>query len=162
MLNTLGYFSLFACLVFVAVAVLADWVATHQMVHSRFRFVPVVRLCRNARAGAALMVALFLGLGMVSSPLGTLMAFLLACLLTLASQGRMLVVGAMWQAGLRCFLPMALVLGFLANLSAAALPHATGQMALNPLTAFLAVLSAVGFWFIAELRTQQDLLRLRD
>jgi len=101
MLNTLAFSALCACFAFVLVALLADWEATRQMVNSRFRFVPLVRLCRSARGGAALMVGLFMGVSLAATPLFALMAILLAALVTLAGQGGLLAVGAIWQAGLR-------------------------------------------------------------
>lgn len=162
MLNTLAFSALCACFAFVLVALLADWEATRQMVHSRFRFVPLVRLCRSARGGAALMVGLFMGVSLAATPLFALMAILLAALVTLAGQGGLLAVGAIWQAGLRGFLPVALMLCFVANVAMGVLPQSQQTLSLGLREGLLASISAIGFWFIAELRFQQDLLRLRD
>ncbi len=162
MLNNLGYLALVGCLLFVTVGLLADIEATRQMTHSRFRWVSLVRLCRCARGAAALMVALLFALAMAASPLVTVTSLLLACLLAMLSQGALLVYGALWQVGLRAFLPALLLLVTFANLQGVALPHATGELAFSPLAAVLAVACALGFWLIAEQRTRQDLLRLRD
>lgn len=162
MLNSLEFIALYACFAFVLVALLADWEATRQIAHSRFRLVPFVRLLRSARGGAALMAGLFLGAGLGSAPLPVLLALLLAFLVMLAFQGQLLDSGAVWQASFRGFFPVALVLCFVTNVALTSHPYGARVLSFGWVEAMLALASAVGFWLIAEFRTQQDLLKLRD
>lgn len=162
MFNSIGFIALYACFAFVVVALLADWEATRQIAHSRFRLVPLIRLCRSAWGCAALMAGFFLGVGLASAPLPALLALLLAFLVMLVFQGHLLDSGAVWQASFRSFFPVALVLCFVANVALTDHPYGARVLSFGWVEAALALTSAVGFWLIAELRTQQDLLKLRD
>lgn len=162
MLNSLAYFSIYACFAFSLLGLLGEVEATRQMGRSRYLFVPVIRLLRHARIGAAAMVALFLGVSFAASPLAALPALLMTWLFTLSIQHKALFCGAYWDAALRTTLPSALVLCFAFDLVAAAAPNVSTGLSLGMVHAALVGGSAVCLWLIAEFRVQQDLIRLRD
>ncbi len=153
---------LFVTLVLVVIAGIGDTMASHQMATERFRWVPLVRLARWAQIPAALFVVAYLVVALIASPMNSVLAFQVGFLVALVGQARMVVLGAVRQALLRGFLP-AIVLGVtLANLQGVPThPQSqTLQLGLGPLV--VALLAAVGFWYVAHQRTQQDLIRLRD
>lgn len=162
MLNTLAQLSILACSGFVLVALLAEMAATRQMVNSHYRCVPFIRLCRQARIGAALMVALFWGVSFVVYPLAALILLFIAAFSTLSFQSAAIQVGSYWDASLRTFLPTALVLCLVGDMTLKATPNKDEAFTLGASHAALVCLSAIGFWLLAELRARQDRIRYQD
>ena len=147
--------------VLLALAALADTVASWQMVHSRFACVPLIRLLRSLHIPAAFAMLGAVCVALMAAPTASALALLVACIGAMLSASRDIVHGMFrraWLTGLAPWLVMLVAVINLAPLPTAAL----GSMPLPMSGLALALAVAAGFLYIAHQRDAQALIALRD
>jgi uncharacterized membrane protein YdcZ (DUF606 family) len=152
---------LFVAFASVLATAVGDTMASYQMTHDRYRWVPFVRALRRAQWLAIIGGLAFVVVSMAASPLLSVTAFLAACVVAMLSQFRALTCGANYQALMRGFMPLMLLSMGLVNF-----PGWTSQtfprLELSGSAFAALLLLSTGYWYVAHQRTVQDLLRLRD
>ncbi len=152
---------LVAALVLLALAGIADTVASWQMVHGRYRCVTLIRALRAMHIPAAVAMLCAVLTALAGSPTASVLALLVAFIATMLSSSRDIIHGMFRRVWLQGLAPWLLSLVALVNFTYVP-TSATGAMPLPTSGFVLALLVAAGFIYIAHQRDAQALIALRD